>query len=103
MGSSDPGSGELAADDDLLETEPLGEGGQPAGHGVHVVEGDVDDRPDVQHHPVPLEAVRARELGPGLADGVEAADEDVLDSGRRDDAAGRRRAPASGREPRRPR
>ena len=49
--------------------------------------GQVDDRPDVEHDPVPLQAVRAGELGARSADGVEAADEDVLDLRQGDDAA----------------
>ena len=82
-----PGHGEPAADDDLLEAQALGERGQPAGDRGELVEGQVDDGPDVEQDAVPLEAVRAGELGPGPADGVEAADEDVLDLREGDDAA----------------
>ena len=81
------GHGEPPADDDLLDAQALGERRQPAGDRVELVEGQVDDGPDVEQDPVPLQAVRVGELGPRPADRVQAADEDVLDLRQGDDAA----------------
>ena len=94
-GSSDPGTAEPALHDDLLEPEALGERRQPAGDVVELVEGDVDRRPDVEHHPVPLELAslrRARRSAWRMR--VEAGDQHVLDLGQGDDAAGARRGSA---------
>ena len=81
------GYGEPAADDDLLEAQALRQRSEPACDGGELVERQVDDGPDVEQHAVPLEAVRTGELGAGPSDGVEAADEDVLDLREGDDPA----------------
>ncbi len=79
MGWSDAGQLQSCIDDDLLEAEPLGEWGEPPGDSVDLVEREVDDRPDVQHHPVPVEPRQFGVAGSGAADGVETTGEGELD------------------------
>ena len=85
IGPSDPGRASWPLTTTCSRPSPSVRGASRRASVAHVVEGDVDDRPDVQHHPVPLEAVPARELGPSLSDRVEAPDQDVLELRQRDD------------------
>ena len=51
---------------DLLDAEALGRRGQAAGNPLDLVDGEVERRPDVQQHAVPLVATFRRAAGPGL-------------------------------------
>ncbi len=73
------GHQQAGADHDLLQSEPLGQRRQPTGDRVDLVERQVDDRPDVQQHAVPVESRPVGVVGPGAADRVEAAGERQLD------------------------
>ena len=85
---------------DLLDAEPLGGRGQAAGDPLDLVDGEVERRPDVQLHAVPLVAAFGRAAGPGpgaCPRGRRAAPARAA-AGRR--SVPRRRVRVSGRGPR---